>query len=245
MMCTVSIVSAPDRDAIRVMVNRDERRLRPVAHPPAVNPTATGHAIWPADPEGGGTWVAATNAGLVLLLLNLEGSRRPPQLLSRGLIIPRLAGAHSMGELMEFWQQLDVTAFAPFRLVAVTRHQLGVFTAAERVPMLSPIGRAHVFASSSLGDGDAESARAELLARLLRTEIDPGVAQTRFHHHAWPDRRSLSVMMSRVDACTVSQTEVVLTQAAVSVVYRPVVDGWPVTATERSLAISPAASRAA
>ena len=54
-MCTVSIVSSPDRDALCVLMNRDERRLRPVAHPPAVHVTRTGCAIWPTDPEGGGT----------------------------------------------------------------------------------------------------------------------------------------------------------------------------------------------
>jgi hypothetical protein len=245
MMCTVSIVRSGDGGAVRMLMNRDERRLRPVAHPPAVRRTATGQAIWPTDPEGGGTWVAVTDAGLVLLLLNEGGTRRPKELLSRGLIIPMLSGVRSIGELVDSWKQLDVAAFAPFRLVALTRQQLAVFTAAECAPDIAAIGGAHVFASSSLGDVEAQSARGELFARLLRTESDPRAAQTRFHQHAWPDRRHLSVMMSRVDACTVSQTEVVLTATSVFVTYRPVVDGWPVTTTERALALKPAASRAA
>ncbi|HTM32358.1 MAG TPA: NRDE family protein [Vicinamibacterales bacterium] len=244
-MCTASIVRSADGAALRMVMNRDERRLRPVAHPPAVRRTATGHAVWPTDPEGGGTWVAATDAGLVLLLLNQEGRRRSPELLSRGLIIPMLAGVRSIGGLADSWKQLDVTAFAPFRLVALTREQLAVFNSAERAPDIAAMGRAHVFASSSLGDAEAQSARGELFARLLRTEIDPGAAQTRFHQHAWPDRRHLSVMMSRVDACTVSQTEVVLTATSVFVTYRTVVDGWPVTTTDRALDLKLAASRAA
>jgi hypothetical protein len=244
-MCTVSVVPSPDGSTLRVLMNRDERRLRPVAHPPAVHQTRTGHAIWPTDPDGGGSWIAATDAGLALLMLNIDGTRRSPELLSRALLIPALASVRSMEELVQVWQQLDVTAFAPFRLVAVSREQVAVCTATQRVPMLAGVDRPRVFASSALGDAEAESARGNLFARLLRTAEDGWSAQTRFHQHAWPDRRHLSVMMSRVDACTVSQTEVLLTKTAVSLAYRPVVDGWPVTTTERALAVRPAASRAA
>jgi hypothetical protein len=244
-MCTITIVPSPEGSVLRVLMNRDERRLRPVAHPPAVHRTGAGHAIWPTDPEGGGTWIAATDAGLVLMMMNLDGSRRSPQLPSRGLLIPSLAGARSMDELLRLWERLDVTAFAPFRFVAATRRQLVVFTSGQRGPTSASLGRPLVFASSALGDARAESARGELFARLLRTEIDPWSAQTRFHQHAWPDRRDLSVMMSRVGACTVSQTEVLLTATSVSLVYRPVVDGWPVTSTERALDMISAASRAA
>jgi hypothetical protein len=245
MMCTISIVQSPDGGAIRLLMNRDERRLRPAAHPPAIHQTGTGQAVWPTDPEGGGTWIKATDAGLALTVMNMHGSRRPPQLLSRGLLIPYLAGARSMNELLQRWDGLDAAAFAPFRLVAVTSDRLAVCASTDRKPILSRVGRAHVFASSALGDAEAESARGELLARMLRTEGDPWAAQTRFHQHAWSDRRHQSVMMSRVEACTVSQTEVVLTATAVSLTYRPVVDGWPLTTTERALAVRPAASRAA
>jgi hypothetical protein len=244
-MCTVSIVSSPDGSALRVLMNRDERRLRPVAHPPAVHGSREGgYAIWPTDAEAGGTWIAANDAGLVLLVLNTAGGRRSARQFSRGLIIPSLAGARSIDELLGLWHGLDVSGFAPFRLVAVTREHLAVCASTRSVPVLTRVGRAHVFASSALGDAEAESARGALFASMLRTEIDPWVAQTRFHRHAWPDRRHLSVMMSRVDACTVSQTEVTLTPPSVSLLYRPIVDGWPVTTTDRALPLS-RASRAA
>jgi Transport and Golgi organisation 2 len=244
-MCTVSVVPSPDGSTLRVLMNRDERRLRPVAHPPAAHQTRTGHALWPTDPEGGGTWIAVTDAGLALLMLNVDGTRRLPQLLSRGVLIPALASLRSIEELLRVWPQLDVTAFAPFRLLAVSREQLAVCATGRRAPMLVSADRPRVYASSALGDAEAESARGELFGRLLRTAEDAWSAQTRFHQHAWPDRRDVSVMMSRVDACTVSQTEVLLTKTAVSLAYRPVVDGWPVTTTERALAVRAGASRAA
>ena len=244
-MCTVSIVPSRDGEALRVLMNRDERRLRPAAHPAAVHRTVTGHSIWPTDPDGGGTWIAATDAGLALMMMNVEGSRRRPEFLSRGLVVPMLADAESLDELLRRWRELDVTAFAPFRLVAVTRTHVAVFTAGEPIPRVTGVGRAHLFASSSFGDAKAECARGELFAQMLRTDLDAWSAQTRFHQHAWPDRRHISVMMSRVDACTVSQTEVVLARDSVSLTYRPVVDGWPVTTTQRELTVRASASLAA
>jgi hypothetical protein len=243
-MCTISLVASPDGAALRILLNRDERRLRRVARPPAVHQTGLGHAVWPTDPEGGGTWVAATHSGLALMVLNIGGHPCPAGLLSRGLVIPMLACARSLDDVLARWERLDISAFAPFRLLAVTRGQLAVCDGAPSRPIPTRVGRAHVFASSSLGDAEAQLARGELFARMLRMDIDPWSAQTRFHQHAWPDRRHISVMMSRVDACTVSQTEVLLTHASVSLAYRPVVDGWPMAETRRALPIT-AASRAA
>jgi hypothetical protein len=226
-------------------MNRDERRLRPVAHPPIVHETDRGHAVWPTDPVSGGTWMAATDAGLALAVVNIDGQQRSPGLLSRGTIIPRFAGARALDDVLDAWARLDASSFAPFRLLAIARDAMVVCTACQRTPDVAPVTRARVFASSSLGDAQVEPLRGELLAQLLHLEADPWTAQTRFHQHAWPDRRHLSVMMTRVGACTVSQTEIIVTARRVSLVYRPVVDGWPMAGTRRELPVGAAASRAA
>jgi hypothetical protein len=234
-MCTVSIVSSLDGYAVRLMVNRDERRLRPAALPPAVQAAGGGRAIWPTDPVGGGTWVAVTDRGLVLALLNTDGHRTGPDTPSRGTIIPTLAAAASVADAVARWQALDTTVFAPFRLVVASGHEIAVMARGCTEPAIAPAGRAHVFSSSSLGDDRVEGPRRGLLAQLLRTAADPWMAQTRFHQHAWPDRRDLSVMMSRADAHTVSCAEVILSTSAAVMNYRPIVDGWPVTTATRSL----------
>ena len=244
-MCTVSLVTSPDGSALRVLMNRDERRLRPVAQPPAVRQTALGQAVWPTDPVSGGSWIAATDSGLALVVLNVDGQRRPPGLISRGTLIPLLAGCRSLDDVLEAWKTLDVTAFAPFRLLAVTRQAFAMCTPGLQGPVVSGVGRTQVFASSALGDALVEPLRRDLFAGLLRTEPDLWAAQTRFHQHAWPDRRHLSVMMARVDACTVSRTEVLLTPSAVSLSYCPIIDGWPMAETRRTLLAAVAPWRAA
>lgn len=244
-MCTVTVVPSPDGSALRVLMNRDERRLRPVAHPPTLHQTDSGRAVWSMDPVSGGTWMAATDKGLTLAVVNIDGQRRSPGLLSRGAIIPLFAGARALDDVLDEWARLDASSFAPFRLLAIARDAMVVCTARQRTPEVAPVTGPRVFASSSLGDAQVEPLRGELLTRMLRMEADHWSAQTRFHRHAWPDRRHLSVMMTRVDACTVSQTEVIVTAHSVSLAYRPVADGWPLAETRRVLPVDVAASLAA
>ena len=106
-------------------------------------------------------------------------------------------------------------------------------------------GRAWLFCSSSLGDDRVLQPRRELFRHLLATERDPFQAQDRLHRHAWPDRRHLSVLMSRTDACTVSRTEVRLEAGSVEMRYRPLVDGWPGPATARALSLATRVTAAA
>lgn len=237
-MCTLSVIASPGRDALRLMMNRDERRLRPVAQPPVPRTSPGGTAIWPTDPVSGGSWIAANDAGLTLAVMNVNGARTPVDTPSRGTLVPLLASCRSIGDLVARWRTLDTTVFAPFRLVALTLRTLAVFERGVPDPDITPVGRAHVFSSSSLGDDLVAGPRGRLLADLLRREPDPWTAQTRFHQHAWPDRRHLSVMMSRTDACTVSCTEVVLASESAVMTYRPVLDGWPAGATTRRMPLA-------
>jgi uncharacterized protein with NRDE domain len=243
-MCTVSAVRSLDGTALRILVNRDEHRLRPVARPPALREWEGGSAIWPTDPTGGGTWVAANDRGLVFALINLDGQQSAPEQLSRGLLIPALAAARSLDDVRRRWEGVDTSAFAAFALMVFTRHDMVVLTQDARPSPVVRVGRAHLACSSALGDADVAGARRHLLAQLLRQDPDSWHAQSRFHQHTWPDRRAMSVLMSGSDACTVSITEVLLADDTLTMRYRPVVDGWPVTAATRTMALA-AAARAA
>ncbi|MDH4063084.1 MAG: NRDE family protein [Acidobacteriota bacterium] len=237
-MCTVSVVATPDRSLVRLLVNRDERRLRPMAQPLLLHRTVTGTALWPIDPVSGGSWIAANDAGLALALLNMNGRRPARGAPSRGAIVPRLAACRSLDEAVAHWRSFDTTGFVPFRLVVVERGAVAVFESGVPDPVCLPQARCHVFSSSSLGDDLVDGPRRALLEELLGHEPDAWVAQTRFHQHAWPDRRHLSVMMSRVDACTASITELVLSSEDCVMTYRPVVDGWPAGATTRRIPVA-------
>jgi hypothetical protein len=250
-MCTLSLVVSPDGSELRAMMNRDERRLRPVAEPPRMTAIATGAlGLWPRDPQSGGTWIAATDAGLVFALMNASGEAPALPSPSRGGIIPRLAPARSLEELEASWSAMDVRDYPPFRLVVASRGSACVLAHPRLSPPLTvrlPLtpSAALVFSSSSLGDDVVETPRRELFAELLRNDADQRRAQDRFHQHAWPDRRHLSVLMTRADACTVSRTEVRLTTHGIQMRYCPIVDGWPGAVQSSTLACARPARAAA
>ena len=65
-MCTVSAAHSSDGKSMRLVINRDERRNRMSARPPAMFDCDGVPAAWPVDLQAGGTWAAITAHGLAL-----------------------------------------------------------------------------------------------------------------------------------------------------------------------------------
>jgi len=219
-VCTVSII--PIASGFRLVVNRDESRRREPASPPVwrrVGPQAV-RAIWPLDRAAGGTWVGANEFGVVLAVLNLNP--HPPvdiagveDLVSRGMVIPRLLDAPDAARAARALGGLRLDRFAPFRMLAIdpgahAAGRPGVIEATwdrSRLVLADSRPVPACFVSSGLGDVHA-------LPRLdvFRTHVlDRGPtpeAQDEFHRHQWPGRPEVSVLMARADARTVSRTSV-------------------------------------
>src|SRR5438128_307481 len=102
-MCTLSLTPVPG--GLRLVFNRDEL----VTPPPMIHTYGPRTATHPTDPQAGGTWLAANDAGLTCAILNRtpRDHRPPPCRLSRGSIIPALlhhrnarAAAHQARSLL-------------------------------------------------------------------------------------------------------------------------------------------------
>ena len=225
-MCTVTVLppaalAVPGKDdvVLRVSSNRDELRSRAAARPPEVHSIDGRHVIMPIDPAGGGTWIAASDRGIVFALLN--GNPRPAadeapaaraDAPSRGLIIPALASSACVSEALDRALLLDVSRFRPFRLLVLDRYQLiecwpqATRLRHRRAVLHRPLMRT----SSSLGDTVVQAPRRRLFQRLFDDAANPRAAQDAFHDHQWPGREAISVRMERADARTVSQTTIEL-----------------------------------
>ena len=108
-MCTLTVVpvnsGGPER-GVRIVCNRDESRLRPTALPPESRTFGNRRALMPIDPASGGTWIAASDAPLVLVLMNVYVAQaddavyeilpQRPAPVSRGTIIPHALPAGSL-----------------------------------------------------------------------------------------------------------------------------------------------------
>jgi len=198
---------------VRLVHSRDERHGRSPADPPAWRDAGRGRrAIWPRDPDGGGTWIAARDDGLVLAIMNVNPTPPPAQessrLRSRGAIIPALIEA-DLEEIEGQMVEMNAAAFAPFRLVATlsTTPEIRSWTwrgtgNVKRAVAATPA----CWATSGLGD-EAVAPRLELFEEMLARDPMPET-QDAFHRHRWHDRPEISVLMERADARTVSITTV-------------------------------------
>jgi Transport and Golgi organisation 2 len=220
-MCTVSIV--PTLDGCRVVCNRDERRTRAAARPPRVWSTGASWAVYPQDPESGGTWIGVNGDGLVVALLNGTSTSAAPHAMprSRGSIVPGLLACTTIARAVQACEALDVRLFEPFRLVMVQRDAVAVVTsdAARPSPEACPLVAPVMFTSSSLGDDVVEVPRRRLFERLVLAADDWLRGQSRFHRHRWRRRPEISVRMSRGDAATVSRTTIDVTSRTVDLEY--------------------------
>jgi hypothetical protein len=234
-MCTVSVVPTDD-SGVRVMVNRDERRDRPAARPPALHRTGERLAIYPVDTGAGGTWAGANDAGLVAVLLNRSTSERSgapsggrsggpsgsPRALTRGLVVPHVLRASTLEDATAAGLSIDATRFAPFRLVLQQRRRCVVLVSDGRTLSASPCGldRPLVFTSSSLGDHIVQGCRTRLFDEMVRPgRRDLLVAQRAFHAHRWADHPEISVWMARPDAATVSRMTLDVRDSLIAVRY--------------------------
>lgn len=223
-MCTASLIPLP-AGGFRLVVSRDEQRSRPEALPPRWRRHGDVRAIYPVDPVGGGTWAAASDAGLALCLLNCNPLPAPPlprasRLLSRGRVILDAIGAPRARAAVEIVERLDLDAFAPFRLLAVDPPAPGSAPTGYEVTWDRESFRAVPLAAGAVclvssGLGDALVApRLDLFEDLVAGAGFAAEAQDRFHRHNWPDRPEISVLMSRRDARTVSVLAIEVEPAA-------------------------------
>jgi uncharacterized protein with NRDE domain len=210
---------------LRVVFNRDERRDRPPADTPRVVVSGNRRAVYPLDPEGGGTWLAATDAGLVFALLNrtARAGQREAGTRSRGLIIPSLVGAESIDDAILQLREIPASTYAPFRVIALstTRWAEGIADSRRVRVRCGTIENWIIRTSSSLGDQRVARRRRVLADDLLRPADDRVAVQDRLHRHRWPHAPHLSVWMERADALTVSRSTIELTNEQARFVYEP------------------------
>ena len=225
-MCTVSVV--PLVGGFSLACNRDELLLRPIAVPPAWCQIGEVRATFPVDPAGGGTWVAASESGLALALLNRhsidsvdEDVRAAATRVTRGEIIPRLLASTRLTGVGDQLQRLDPARYAPFQLVAIYGRGLLIATSNGRALSVTTnlLREPVMFTSSSLGDRDARRVRQPLFDSLVRRASHPVEGQRQFHDHQWPGCPSFSVRMRRPNARTVSRSIVVVHKRRTSFTY--------------------------
>jgi hypothetical protein len=221
-MCTVSIV--PLAAGFRLMCNRDEQHARPAALPPRQVSLAGRNVTMPIDPQGGGSWIAVTEDGLALALLNRMPSRGLPAdrpLRTRGEIVLSLASSRRLTDVAGALRRIDPASYQAFQVVAVAGAELVTATSDGAVIEIGgrPLHQPVLFTSSSLGDASAQRMRVPLFEALVVHANDRLGGQRAFHAHRWPRCGAFSVVMCRADARTVSRSTIDVVGGSSSFAY--------------------------
>jgi len=229
-MCTLSWQVRDE--SLTLIFNRDERLSRPEAHPPEVEDIEGVRVLAPKDPEGGGTWLAANEFGMVVCLMNnyrngtLEPSDREYR--SRGLLVRSLSSFHDLHELRSSLADIDMQAYRPFHLVVFP----GVFAPIEwqwngRV-LTETVGPPPVMSSAGLLPDYIPKKRIRLFRKVTDDFMKTitGEKQLAMHRSRRPWPPFMSIAMKWRGRGTVSLTHVTIESDAITMGYQP---GDPVT----------------
>ena len=219
-MCTLAW--GEEGNSLWICFNRDELRIRPPAEPPAIHHGTGPAAVYARDPQGGGTWFAASQSGFAVALLNHYPTGKGPlphHTRSRGLLVVDLVETGTPQQAGRLLQSTDLAAFSPFCLFILSPHETNAF--AWDGEQLQPLEYERPFwTTSSYKPEEVLAWRTGWwLARVENRNLDQAEA-SRLMRQAWPENPACGLTMDRVDARTLSQIQLELAPAGLTFAYR-------------------------
>ncbi len=210
-MCTLTYLL--DDIGYELFFNRDEQRIRVPAIPPTFNQSK--NAIYPIDPQGGGTWIGVNQQGLTLALLNYYQASysNNRHVVSRGQLI--LSLLHTKGDIIEQLKAMDLQVYQPFQLcifpkgLSINKHKVHhVKWAGSKLLFLDvslPI------TSSSIDIDEVFKIRRYIFNQIVSAKT-PSSSQLKNFHFSTEPTAVHSVNMQRSDAQTVSISHIIVNE---------------------------------
>ncbi len=217
-MCTLSW--SITGDARTLCFNRDERRSRAEALPPATQTRGGRRILAPVDPDGGGTWLGVNECGLVVALLNFYPKAQAERAgeRSRGLLVmDALAECRGAGEVGAWLRSADLKVYRGFICFAMGRADEPMARRWDGDGLEALDLSDGMLSTSSVRD---EACRRYRSARLAGAASPDALRAA--HLHVCPDDPALGPLVVREDARTHSVSEIRLERGAARFTYSPV-----------------------
>ena len=212
----------------QVFFNRDERRTRRPALPPAVHTRGGRRFVAPLDGDFGGSWLAVNECGLTLALHNAyaDTSTAPPAdgYTSRGLLLTSLIELSTAEDVLERLEQDGLRRFRSFLLTVFPVRELPIVASwiGQRLQVRRHVENALPLVSSAFDSAEVQSRRFELFRRMRQeSRVAPFELHLAYHASHLPQRGAYSPCMHRPDACTVSFSRIRVEQEQVLFDYAP------------------------
>lgn len=224
-MCTVSFLPKGGNDFI-ITTNRDEKDSREIAFPPKAFTHQHSKVIYPQDPKGKGTWVAMSENGFSLCLLNGGFAPHKSNLAyrkSRGLV---LLDFFQFNNVNQFVINYDFKKIEPFTLIIVEyKSSLKLYEIrwdgkqahlSFKNPKLS-----HIWSSVTLYSPEVRAEREQWFKDWKRAKTNGVEAEDAidFHTNGGKGEKESDIMMRREGVLTVSITQIVKSNKDISLNY--------------------------
>ncbi|MFL0809706.1 MAG: NRDE family protein [Agarilytica sp.] len=227
-MCTISWLVSDT--GYQIFFNRDERKTRAQALPPAVIQENGVNSIMPIDPVGQGSWCAVNEHGISFALLNYYQGRLPKgHLRSRGQVVRQCASYNNLAEAKDFVRSLNHQKYPPYSLLCFCPKALST-----QISMLRWNGRELIeceqvspLISSAVKYDEVFASRINVYKSLVGNKAAQARTQDdHFSLHAShiPEKSSKSICMHREEAQTVSFSQVSVNTTDIEFLYA---DGPP------------------
>jgi hypothetical protein len=201
-----------------VFFNRDEKKTRRRATPPALSENNGVRYLSPMDADAGGTWLLVNDHGVTLALLNYwDGMQRPDARFSRGrLLSDQLVHETTAAAVIDRLQNTDLIGYGCFTLAAFDRGLTeGPMVIRWNGACLSTVAPEMPLCSSSYLPDEVISSR----QRYFQTLPDHA-PETLWHWHSHEESpTAYTVRMNRPDAQTWSISRVTVTADSICWLY--------------------------
>lgn len=184
-------------------------------------------AIFPVDPEGGGTWVGVNDLGVAVSLLNHypEYAPEPTRKQSRGDLVVQLLAAGDVTEALTALADNDLTVYGSCKLVTVSAAgMLMTLTWDGHNATLEQHDLPQVWASSSTHHRAANDHRRTLF---YNQPPETFACLRKFHSDQSHPEGALNVLMHSPEARTVSVTAVHIAPEQVTLHHLPLTTNQP------------------
>lgn len=223
-MCTASWVYHPS--GFHLFFNRDELHARSTAKPPSIHEQGNCKAVYPVDPDSGGTWIAVNEAGFVFFLLNYyhsKGTSAAVTLQSRGGIIPALACITTEEGMRDQLKSFNSQGYTPFTLVVIhprTTNEMVLTWNGKTSRLQTTKKTSQVLSSSSYDTEKVLRSRRDLFYRRRdEKKLEKLSAFEDYHKSHVPSKGAYSVCMHRGNGETKSFSHIIVREAHVVFEY--------------------------
>lgn len=224
-MCTVTYI--PVNGKILLTSNRDEKGVRKKAASPVVHTIGQNKVLFPQDTHAGGTWIGASEAGSVMVLLNGGFIKHEPAATyrkSRGLIFLEILSQQSA---LSVYKKINLLGIEPFTLIIWEDGCLHEcrWSGEERYIREVDPTQPHIWSSVTLYTQDIIQKREQWFAAWLEQHPHPNSEDiVSFHLFGGSGDSENDIRMNRNnEMLTVSVTNIICDNQSVTMFYNDII----------------------